>query len=255
VYEGEILYLGQELSKMSTREMRAIRGKEISMIFQDPMTSLNPTFKIGDQLVETIKLHMKLSTDEAKNKAKEYLALTKLPDPERIMNSYSFELSGGMRQRVMIALALVCNPKIIIADEPTTALDPTVQAQILDLLDELKRKFDTSIILITHDLAVVYNYADSVAVMYAGSIVEYGTRDDIFYRTAHRYTKGLLESIPRMGETRKRLFAIPGSPPEFSNLPQGCRFSPRCMAEPLSCDHNLPKMQKLSDTHYSECSK
>lgn len=227
--EGQIVYDGQDLTRLPDKKMERIRGKEISMIFQDPMSSLNPTMRVGQQIMEGIRKHEGLKARAARQRAAEMLRLVGIPDPEMNMDRYPHQFSGGMRQRVMIAIALACNSKILLADEPTTALDVTMQAQILQLMNELKEKLDTAIVLITHDLGVVAQMADRIAVMYAGKIVETGRAEDIFYRSRHPYTWGLLESIPDLGKrTGKRLDAIPGSPPDLFSPPTGCAFAARC---------------------------
>lgn len=231
---GEILYGGKDLLKLSPAEMRAIRGNEISMIFQEPMTSLNPVFTIGNQVCEAISLHQDLSRSETRNKAIEMLKLVGIPSAEKRIDDYPHQLSGGMRQRVMIAMALSCNPNILIADEPTTALDVTIQAQILDLLRDLQQKVGMALILITHDLGVVAEVADEVVVMYAGRVVEQGGVNEIFANPKMPYTKGLLNSIPTLSKDptgkikKKRLEMIPGIVPNLLHLPQGCRFQERC---------------------------
>jgi oligopeptide/dipeptide ABC transporter ATP-binding protein len=250
---GEIIYMGKNLLKMSKAELRSVRGCEISMVFQDPMTSLNPSFTVGNQMIETIHAHEKISAKGAYEKAISYLEATRLPDPMRIMRSYPFELSGGMRQRIMIAIALICNPKIIIADEPTTALDPTVQAQILDLFSELKTKFNTAVIFITHDFGIVANYADRVAVIYAGLIVECGSREDVLHRYGNPYTKALLNSIPQMNESRDRLTTIDGMPPDLRNLPIGCNFADRCIERMGKCIEQKPPLFCVGEQHCSAC--
>ncbi|WP_018933341.1 ABC transporter ATP-binding protein [Gracilibacillus lacisalsi] len=249
--EGEILFEGKDLTKLSDKEMQKIRGKDISMIFQDPMTSLNPTMKIGKQIMESLILHQKLSKSEARNRAVELLELVGIPDPASRMNQYPHQFSGGMRQRVVIAIALACNPKVLLADEPTTALDVTIQAQILELMKEIQRKMETSIIFITHDLGVVANVADRVAVMYAGKIVEIGTVDDIFYHPKHPYTWGLLGSMPTVDSDDEKLMAIPGTPPDLINPPKGDAFAAR-NEYALQIDlEEEPPMFKVSDTHYA----
>lgn len=228
---GEILFDGQNLLKKSDEEMRAIRGNDISMIFQEPMTSLNPVFTCGEQIEEAVRLHQQgLSKEQVKERAIEMLRLVGIPSPEKRHGEYPHQLSGGMRQRVMIAMAISCNPKLLIADEPTTALDVTIQAQILDLMRKLQKDFQAGMILITHDLGVVAEMCNDVAVMYAGKIVEYGTVEDIFYRPQHPYTKGLLESIPHFesGQRLEKLKTIPGLVPSLLHLPKGCRFQERC---------------------------
>lgn len=248
VENGEILFNGEDLIKKSEKEMQGIRGKEIAMIFQDPMTSLNPTMTIGKQISEPIRLHQKLNKDDAKKRALELLNLVGLPDAERRMKQYPHQFSGGQRQRIVIAIALACNPEVLIADEPTTALDVTIQAQILDLMKELQKKIATSIIFITHDLGVVANVADRVAVMYAGKIVEIGTVDEIFYNPQHPYTWGLISSMPTL-EITETLYAIPGTPPDLLDPPKGDAFAPR-NAFAMKIDTELePPYFKVSETH------
>ncbi len=252
IKSGEILFEGKDLAKLSEKEMQQIRGKDISMIFQDPMTSLNPTIKVGKQIMEPMLKHQKVSKEEAKQKTLELLKLVGIPNPEQRFEQYPHQFSGGMRQRVVIAIALACNPKILIADEPTTALDVTIQAQILELMKELQKKFNTSIIFITHDLGVVANVADRVAVMYAGKIVEVGTVDEIFYNPKHPYTWGLISSMPSLDDDgEQELFAIPGTPPNLLYPPKGDAFAPRNKYA-LQIDlEEQPPMFKISDTHYA----
>lgn len=248
VEKGEILFNGNDLIKKTEKEMQGIRGKEIAMIFQDPMTSLNPTMTIGKQISEPIRLHQKLNKDDANKRALELLNLVGLPDAERRMKQYPHQFSGGQRQRIVIAIALACNPEVLIADEPTTALDVTIQAQILDLMKELQQKIATSIIFITHDLGVVANVADRVAVMYAGKIVEIGTVDEIFYNPQHPYTWGLISSMPTL-EITETLYAIPGTPPDLLDPPKGDAFAPRNEFA-MKIDTELePPHFKISETH------
>ena len=226
---GELRFNGHEVEKMTEKDFRKMRGEEISIIFQDPMTSLNPVYTIGNQIVEMVRLHTNKNKKEAYARAKELLELVGINEPERRLKQYPHELSGGMRQRVMIAIALACEPKLLIADEPTTALDVTIQAQILELMMELRKKLGMSIIMITHDLGVVASMCEKIAVMYAGKIVEYGTTDEIFYNPKHEYTKGLINSIPKLNQKEKeRLVPIEGSPVDLLNPPAGFPFAPRC---------------------------
>ncbi|MEH7400568.1 ABC transporter ATP-binding protein [Gottfriedia acidiceleris] len=252
IKSGEILFDGKDLAKLSEKEMQNIRGKEISMIFQDPMTSLNPVLTIGYQITEGLIKHQKMSKTEAKKIALELINLVGIPNAEARFKQYPHQFSGGMRQRVVIAMALACNPKLLIADEPTTALDVTIQAQILELMKEIQRKTDSAIIFITHDLGVVANVADKVAVMYAGRVVEMGTVDDIFYNPKHPYTWGLLASMPDLdNEQGAELVAIPGTPPDLLNPPKGDAFAPR-NPNALKIDYEMePPMFKVSDTHYA----
>jgi len=252
IKSGEILFDGKDLAKLSDKEMQNIRGKEISMIFQDPMTSLNPTLTIGYQIMEGLLKHQKMSKTEAKKIALELINLVGIPKAEERFKQYPHQFSGGMRQRVVIAMALACNPKLLIADEPTTALDVTIQAQILELMKDIQRKTDSAIIFITHDLGVVANVADKVAVMYAGRVVEFGTVDDVFYNPQHPYTWGLLASMPDLdNEQAQELVAIPGTPPDLLNPPKGDAFAPR-NPNALKIDFEMePPMFKVSDTHYA----
>ena len=251
---GEIRFNGHEVEKMTEKEFRKMRGEEISIIFQDPMTSLNPVYTIGNQIVEMVRLHTNKDKKEAYARAKELLELVGINEPERRLKQYPHELSGGMRQRVMIAIALACEPKLLIADEPTTALDVTIQAQILELMMELRKKLGMSIIMITHDLGVVASMCEKIAVMYAGKIVEYGTTDEIFYNPKHEYTKGLINSIPKLNQKEKeRLVPIEGSPVDLLNPPAGCPFAPRCKSCMKICLRQMPPRTDLSDTHYTQC--
>ncbi|SFG36455.1 ABC transporter ATP-binding protein [Sporolactobacillus nakayamae] len=250
---GEVLFEGKDLVKYSKKQMQKVRGKDISMIFQDPMTALNPTMKIGKQIMEGLIKHQSLSKHDAKNRAIELLQLVGIPNPEKRVDEYPHQFSGGMRQRVVIAIALACNPKILIADEPTTALDVTIQAQILDLMRGLQEKTGTAIILITHDLGVVANLAQRVAVMYGGKIVETGTLDEIFYNPKHPYTWGLLSSMPKLHAKTDKLLAIPGTPPDLSNPPKGCPFAPRCPHAMKVCTEHMPAYTELSATQKAAC--
>lgn len=251
---GTINFNGHQIDKMSEKEMRKIRGNEVSIIFQDPMTSLNPVYTIGNQITEVICLHTGKSKKEAHDRAKELLELVGINEPAKRLKQYPHELSGGMRQRVMIAIALACEPKLLIADEPTTALDVTIQAQILELMQELRKKLGMSIIMITHDLGVVAIMCERIAVMYAGHIVEYGTADEIFYEPKHEYTKGLIRSIPKLNvQETERLIPIEGQPVDLLNPPAGCPFAPRCANCMKICLREMPPKTELSDTHYSQC--
>lgn len=251
---GTIYFNGHQIEKMSEKEMRKIRGNEVSIIFQDPMTSLNPVYTIGNQITEVIRLHTGKSKKEAYDRAKELLELVGINEPTKRLKQYPHELSGGMRQRVMIAIALACEPKLLIADEPTTALDVTIQAQILELMQELRQKLGMSIIMITHDLGVVASMCERIAVMYAGHIVEYGTADEIFYEPKHEYTKGLINSIPKLSAQEiERLVPIEGQPVDLLNPPAGCPFAPRCANCTKICLREMPPKTELSDTHYSHC--
>lgn len=251
---GTIYFNGHQIEKMSEKEMRKIRGNEVSIIFQDPMTSLNPVYTIGNQITEVIRLHTGKSKKEAYDRAKELLELVGINEPIKRLKQYPHELSGGMRQRVMIAIALACEPKLLIADEPTTALDVTIQAQILELMQELRQKLGMSIIMITHDLGVVASMCERIAVMYAGHIVEYGTADEIFYEPKHEYTKGLINSIPKLSAQEiERLVPIEGQPVDLLNPPAGCPFAPRCANCMKICLREMPPKTELSDTHYSHC--
>ena len=251
---GSIWINGHQMDKMTEKDMRKIRGNEVSIIFQDPMTSLNPVYTIGNQIIEVIRLHTGKTKKEAYERARELIELVGITEPEKRLKQYPHELSGGMRQRVMIAIALACEPKLLIADEPTTALDVTIQAQILELMQELRQKLGMSIIMITHDLGVVASMCEKIAVMYAGHIVEYGTADEIFYNPSHEYTKGLIRSIPKLNvEQTERLIPIEGQPVDLLNPPAGCPFAPRCRACMKVCLDRMPPKTELSETHYSHC--
>ena len=251
---GTIDFNGHRINDLSEKEFRKIRGNEVSIIFQDPMTSLNPVYTIGNQIMEVILLHTDKNKEQARARAKELLELVGINEPEKRLKQYPHELSGGMRQRVIIALALACEPKLLIADEPTTALDVTIQAQILELMMELKEKLGMAIIMITHDLGVVASMCDRIAVMYAGRIVEYGTTDDIFYNPKHEYTKGLLKSIPRLdAKEHERLVPIEGTPIDLLNPPAGCPFAPRCSNCMKICLREMAPVTTFDDVHYTQC--
>jgi peptide/nickel transport system ATP-binding protein len=252
---GEILYHGKDLASLPEKDMRHIRGNEISMIFQEPMTSLNPVMTVGDQIAETVRLHQGASRQEARNRAIEMLGLVKIPEAQRRMISYPNELSGGQRQRVMIAMALACTPKLLIADEPTTALDVTIQAQILELIAELQQKLGMAVLLITHDLGIVAERADEVAVMYAGKIVERAKPDVIFSRPRHPYTVGLLNSMPGGGAPKRRLQAIPGMVPNPLYWPTGCHFRDRCGRADAGCAAAEPALVEIEPNHDVACFK
>jgi len=250
---GEIHFRGKNLLSLSEEEVRSIRGKEISMIFQEPMTSLNPVFRIGDQMMEVIMLHQGLRKSQAFEKAVEMLELVNMPEARKVMKQFPHQLSGGMRQRAMIAMELSCRPFLLIADEPTTALDVTIQAQILRLIKEMKKEFHTSILLITHDLRVIAEMCDRVAVMYAGSIVEEACVGEIFESPKHPYTKGLWGAIPRIDEEKESLSVIPGLVPDLSQPPEGCKFHPRCSFRFDPCDQITPPLFQTSSGHFVAC--
>ncbi|WP_242221141.1 ABC transporter ATP-binding protein [Bacillus cereus group sp. BfR-BA-01380] len=251
IKNGEIIFDGRDLTKLSEKEMQQIRGKEIAMIFQDPMTSLNPTMTIGNQIMEGLIKHQGMSKADARKVALELIDLVGIPNPEARLKQYPHQFSGGMRQRVVIAMALACNPKLLIADEPTTALDVTIQAQILELMKDIQQKTEAAIIFITHDLGVVANVADRVAVMYAGKVVEIGTVDEIFYNPKHPYTWGLLASMPSLEGEEDELYAIPGTPPDLLKPPKGDAFAAR-NPQALKIDFEMePPLFKVSDTHYA----
>jgi oligopeptide/dipeptide ABC transporter ATP-binding protein len=258
ISQGEILFEGQDLLKLGNRDMRKIRGRRISMIFQEPMTSLNPVRRVGETLIEVISLHLGLNSKQAREKAIEALDTIRIPSPHIRINDYPHEMSGGMRQRVMIALAICCNPALIIADEPTTALDVTIQAQILALLDQIQKELGTSIMLITHDLGVIAENAGQVAVMYAGQLVEYADTVPLFESPLHPYTQGLMRSVPRLGqggEPKDRLNVIPGGVPNLLSLNQGCRFAPRCPDAFEKCHQTEPAITAQSGGRTVRCWK
>ena len=254
IVAGEILFEGRDLVKMSDRNIRAIRGDRIAMIFQEPMSSLNPTLTVGMQIAEPVNLHRGKSWRDSLSDARDLLEMVRIPDATRRAGSYPHQFSGGMRQRAMIAMALACKPRLIIADEPTTALDVTVQAQILDLLKALTRETGAALMLITHDLGVVARYADRVMVMYGGRMVEQATATDLYSHPRHPYTRGLLASIPRLdSDTSRRLEPIPGSPPDLASLPPGCAFAPRCRHVSSLCSTQRPELRAAASSHLHAC--
>ena len=253
IISGQVIFEGQDLLQLSQSEMRQVRGKKISMIFQDPMTSLHPFYRVGDQIAESIIEHEKVSKKEAAERAVEMLSKVNIPQPRDRAKQFPHEFSGGMRQRAMIAMALALNPDLLIADEPTTALDVTVQAQILDLIDSLRSEFGAAVIIITHDLGVVAEHCDNIQVMYAGRPIEYGRTEDIFYHPHHPYTWGLLQSIPKLGEETDRLTPIRGLPPSLINLPAGCSFAPRCPYVFDRCLEESPALLPSDTYHASAC--
>ena len=250
---GEVLYNGKDILKMNKFDLREIRGNEISMIFQEPMTSLNPVFTIGEQVTESLRLHKTMSKKEAYEVALKLIDTVGISRPREIIHSYPHQLSGGMLQRIMIAIAISCNPKLIIADEPTTALDVTIQAQILELLKKIRKEFKTSIIIITHDLGVVAEIADKVAVMYAGKIIEEGSVVDVLTKPIHQYTKGLIKSKPIVGKRVDRLYSIDGHVPNLINMKHSCYFSKRCKECREVCEKNIPALQIVEGTHKVAC--
>ena len=250
---GQVLYKGDDITKFTEKQMREFRGKCCSIIFQDPMTSLNPVFTVGNQLKEAIELHTDRKGKEAEARAVEMLTLVGVNEPEKRVKQYPYELSGGMRQRVMIAMALACEPDILIADEPTTALDVTIQAQILELMQELQKKLGMAIIMVTHDLGVIADMCDEIIVMYGGRVCERGTAEDIFYRPHHEYTKGLLRSIPNVDRIGEKHIPIPGTPINLLNMPKGCAFCPRCENAMKICIEEVPQEMQMPDGHYASC--
>ncbi len=251
---GEVIFEGEDILKVDDAEMRHIRGNRIAMVFQEPMTSLNPVLTIGRQLTETLELHQNMNKSQAQTRAGELLSMVGIPDADRRLRDYPHQFSGGMRQRVMIAMALSCDPKLIIADEPTTALDVTIQAQILELMQDLSRELGTAMIIITHNLGVVARYADRVNVMYAGKIIETGSSAEIYHNPKHPYTLGLLNSVPRLDETRKvKLDPIEGLPPDLIDLPAGCSFAPRCKFVYERCLQDTPELTDVNEGHTTAC--
>ena len=253
IKSGQILFNGEDIVKFSKEQMRSFRGKRVSIIFQDPMTSLNPVYTIGNQLREAIMLHTDRNRTQANERALEMLQLVGVNEPAKRLKQYPHELSGGMRQRVMIAMALACEPDILIADEPTTALDVTIQAQILELMQDLQKKLGMAIIMITHDLGVIADMCDEIIVMYAGRICERGTADEIFYNPRHEYTKGLMRSIPRLDSHKEKLIPIAGSPVDLTNMPKGCAFASRCEKCMKICLEEIPEEKKINDFHLASC--
>ena len=253
IIKGKVFFNGDDLISKSEEEMRNIRGNKISMIFQDPMTSLNPVFTIGDQIIEAITLHQGLDKKDARKKAIEMLELVRIPEADKRINDYPHQFSGGMRQRVMIAMALSCNPSILIADEPTTALDVTIQAQILELIKQLRKELQMSLILITHDMGIVAESCENVLVMYAGKVVEYSDIMTIFKHPAHPYTIGLLESVPRLDVRRERLNAIEGQPPDLVALPNYCYYFDRCPYKTKECSEQIPELIEIENGHLVRC--
>ena len=253
ITEGNVLYKGQDITKFTEKQMRDFRGKCCSIIFQDPMTSLNPVFTVGSQLREAIELHTDRRGKAAEERAVEMLTLVGVNEPEKRVKQYPYQLSGGMRQRVMIAMALACEPDILIADEPTTALDVTIQAQILELMQNLQKKLGMAIIMVTHDLGVIADMCDEIIVMYGGRVCERGTAEDIFYRPHHEYTKGLLRSIPNVDRIGEKLVPIPGTPINLLNMPKGCAFCPRCENAMKICIEQQPPEMQMPDGHFASC--
>lgn len=253
ITSGSVLYKGEDITKWNKKQMQSFRGSKCSIIFQDPMTSLNPVFTVGNQLEEAILLHTNKTRKEARARAIEMLTLVGVNEPESRIKQHPHELSGGMRQRVMIAMALACEPDILIADEPTTALDVTIQAQILELMQELQKKLGMAIIMVTHDLGVIASMCDEILVMYGGRVCERGTADDIFYDPAHEYTKGLLRSIPKTDNMNEKLIPIGGTPINLLNMPQGCAFCPRCDKALKICLTEKPDELRISNTHLASC--
>ncbi|MDD3336066.1 MAG: ABC transporter ATP-binding protein [Eubacteriales bacterium] len=253
ITEGEVLFNGENVLKYSKQQMHEFRGSKISMIFQDPMTSLNPVYTVGNQLKEAIRIHTDRNKEQIQARALEMLTLVGVNEPEKRLKQYPHELSGGMRQRVMIAMALACEPDILIADEPTTALDVTIQAQILELMQDLQKKLGMAIIMITHDLGVIADICDEIIVMYAGRVCERGTAEEIFYNPSHEYTRGLIRSIPKIGANHEKLVPIAGSPVDLLNLPAGCAFASRCDHAMKICLSDVPEELRINDNHIAAC--
>jgi oligopeptide/dipeptide ABC transporter ATP-binding protein len=254
IESGEVIFKGRDLLSLSEEQMRGVRGREIAMIFQEPMTSLNPVLTIGRQLTEGLEIHLKMSESDARARALELLSMVGIPDPGRRLGQYPHHFSGGMRQRMMIAMALACNPSLILADEPTTALDVTIQAQILELMRDLARRLGVAMLIITHNLGVVARYADRVNVMYAGRIIERASAAELYATPRHPYTLGLLRSVPRLDEPRRaRLAPIEGQPPDVTRLPPGCSFAPRCAYKVERCTQTAPPLEVFSPGHLSAC--
>ena len=254
IESGQVLFRGRDLLKISEEQMRGVRGREIAMIFQEPMTSLNPVLTIGRQLTEGLEIHLRMTPAEAQARAIELLSMVGIPDPARRLTQYPHHFSGGMRQRMMIAMALACNPPLILADEPTTALDVTIQAQILELMRDLARRLGAAMLIITHNLGVVARYADRVNVMYAGRIIERASAAELYANPRHPYTLGLLRSVPRLDEPRRaRLDPIQGQPPDLTRLPRGCSFSPRCAFRVERCTQESPPLRQLDSGHLTAC--
>lgn len=251
--DGKMIYKGEDITNLSQKKMRKVRGKEISMIFQEPMTALNPVYTIGDQITEMVKLHLKMNEKDSRNRAIDLLRKVGIPEPEKRIDQYPHELSGGMRQRAMIAMALSCDPSILIADEPTTALDVTIQAQILELMNKLQEDYGMAIIFITHDLGVVAEMSDRAIVMYGGEIFEKGDIVDIFKNPRNPYTWGLMNSIPRIDIDKDKLWAIPGSVPSALKFPKGCKFANRCFLATEKCNEEHPELQEVGENHLSRC--
>jgi oligopeptide transport system ATP-binding protein len=254
IVSGEVIFEGEDLLKMDEDDLRHIRGNRISMVFQEPMTSLNPVLTVGRQLTEALELHLKMDRASANRRAVQLLEMVGIPEAESRINDYPHQFSGGMRQRVMIAMALSCNPKLVLADEPTTALDVTIQAQVLEILARLSRELGTAVVIITHNLGVVARYADRVNVMYAGKIVESASARDVYAKPRHPYTVGLLKSVPRLDEARRaKLEVIEGSPPDLINMPAGCPFYPRCTFRVDRCAEEMPPLMQVDDKHLAAC--